>query len=252
VNSNAKLMLDRPHRTRIANGPRLIACLSLFAASLVFAANAESSAPPISGMVELIAPPPSVALNALESNSVVRFFAEQTNLLLNQSVSVDITQPGIVDHLVNLTPGQIAANQLVNSYFFDADTLPGSGILTFQGSVMFDEPVLGILIRGESLNATDAILGSPSTAYFPNNQYRGFDGPDFSSSSEAVRDLVQLWPDGRTVSFQLHSEAYTDQFRVITASVPEPASVGGIGVLFAVASISRGRRVYRSPRRSAC
>src|SRR4051812_41512412 len=245
-------MKDRTRRARIAIGPRLTACLSLFAASLGFAANAESSAPPISGMVELIAPPPSVALNALQSNSFVRFFTEQTNLLLNQSVSIDITQPSIVDHAVNLTPGQIAANQRVNSYFFDADTLPASGILTFQGSVMFGEPVLGILIRGESLDATDTILGSPSTAYLPNNQYRGFDGPDFSSSSDAVRDLVQLWPDGRTISFQLHTESYTDQFRVITASVPEPASVSGIGVLFAVAPLLLRRREYQSPRRSTC
>jgi hypothetical protein len=242
VKSNVELIKRGCQRgARVVICRKHVACLFVFGASLILVANAESSPPPISGMVELIAPPPSVGLNALESNSFVRFFNEQTGLLLSRNISVDITQPSIVDHVVNLTPGQIAANQVVDSYFFDADTLPGSGITTFQGSVVFDTPVLGILVRGASLDATDAVFGSPSTMYLPNNEYRGFDGPDFSSSSEAVRDFVQLWPDGRTVSFQLRTNIYTDQIRVITASVPEPASIGGIGVLLAVLVSSRRR-----------
>jgi hypothetical protein len=214
---------------RASGRPRrrvLLACLTFLGIPLAFATGAEAAAPTLGGSVVQIAPPASVVPGALESNSQIRFFKERSAILLNQSITVEITQPSIVDQVVDLTPGQIAANQLVDSYFLHTDTLAGSGIVTFQGSVVFDAPVLGILVLGSSLDATDAVLGSPSTAYFsPSNIYRGFDGPDFSTSSDAVRDLVQLSLDRRTITLQLRTEAFTDQVRVITAVVPEPTSL---------------------------
>jgi hypothetical protein len=200
----------------------MLACLLFLFTSLGFLSRVESAGGSVSGNVEQIAPPPSVVLGALESNTFVRFFSERTGILLNQNVSADITQPGFVGNLSGLTPGVISANQFVDSYLLHADAIGnGRPIPTYQGSVIFDRPILGILVQPTSLSATDSNLGSPLTTYNPATGNRGFEWP----STSAVGDSIQLSADLRTITIVLKSESQYDQIRVITTGVPEPASL---------------------------
>lgn len=204
----------------------LISFLFVLGGPLVVVRHAESAGPSVSGNVEQIAPPASVVLGALESNSFVRLFDERTTVLLNQNVSVDITQPSTVGNSSDLTPGIISANQLIDSHLLHADPV-GGGPVTYQGSVTFDRPILGLLVQANTLTATDSVLGSLSTVYNPTID-RGFEWP----STTVVGDMVQLSPDFRTITFVLKATSQYDQIRVITASVPEPSSIVlGLGCL---------------------
>jgi hypothetical protein len=236
----AMIHLTLPRRNYFAPRRGLITFLFLIGNSLVVVGPAASAGVSVAGNVEPIAPPASVVLGALESNSFVRLFTERTAVLLNQNVSVDITQPGIVGNTTELTPGIIAANQLVDSYLLHADPVSfGSPSVTYQGSVTFDRPILGLLVQASRLTPTDGVLGSLSTIYTPTVN-RGFEWP---SSAPGVGDMVQLLPDFRTITFVLKSTSQYDQIRVITASVPEPSSLAMAACCLASACMPWLRRV---------
>ncbi len=238
VTSSGPMRVGRFSRRQV-----ILICLVCLAAPLDFTSKAESAVLTVSGNVVQIAPPLSVVQDALESNTVVQLFAEQTAILLNQNISVDITQPGAVNNASNLTPGLIAANQLVDSYLLHSDAIGvGNPIVTFQGSVTFDQPILGIIVQYFKLDATDSILGWPTTQYFPTTPNRGFDGEGYYATAFAVRDTLQLSTDFRTISFVLRTASQSDQIRVVTASVPEPTTIALTGGCLALGLAWRGRR----------
>jgi hypothetical protein len=215
-----------------------VAVLLLFGTSLAAVQPAISAGPTSGGSVQPIAPPASVADSALESNSFVRFFNEKTAFLLNQNVSADITQPGTVGNSVDLTPGIISANQLIDTYLLHADPVgPGNPAVTYAGTVTFELPILGLLVQTNSLNVTDGVLGSPSTIYTPAGS-RGFEWP----SSLAVGDIVQLSADFRTITFVLKATSQYDQIRVITTGVPEPSAIALAAFCLVLASTAWRRR----------
>ena len=233
----AVIQLRAPRTTCFGDHRGLLAVLILFGASLVPLQSAESAGTTVSGNVQQIAPPASVVLGALESNSFVRLFNERTAFLLNQNVTADITQPGTVGNSGNLSAGVISP-QLVDSHLLHADPIgPGNPAVTYQGSVTFDRPILGLLVQSGSLTATDGILGFPSTTYTPTVD-RGFEWP----STSAVGDLVQLSADFRTITFVLKATSQYDQIRIITAGVPEPSSLALAAYCLAVAFMPRLRR----------
>ena len=213
----------RVQQRSLPGARRVLACFVLLGGLRLFVLDAQSAGLLTTGNVEQIAPPASVTSGSLESSSFARVFAERTEFQLSQNILVDVTQPGFADHVIDLTPGQILANQIVDSYLLHADRITGgTPLVTFEGSVTFDRPILGAIVTTERLNATDSILGSPTTDYTPPAQFRGFDGPDFSVSAEAVRDSLQLSADYRTIDFLFRSATFCDQVRIITLAVPEP------------------------------
>jgi hypothetical protein len=220
---------DRNHRALLV--------LFLFSGSLVPSQPAESAGTTISGNIEQIAPPASVVIGVLESNSLVRLFNERSAFVLNQNLMADITQPSTVGSPIDLSPGLISP-QLVDSHLLHADPIgPGNPAVTYQGSVTFDRPILGLLVQGSTLTPTDGLLGSPSTIYTPTVN-RGFEWP----STSGVGDLVQLSADFRTVTFVLKATSQYDQIRVITAGIPEPSALALVACCVGVALIKRPRR----------
>jgi hypothetical protein len=208
--------------------------------------TAEAAGIATTGNVSQIAPPASVALGTLESNTEVRLFAERIAQLLSQALTVDVTQPGLVDGAGDLTPGAINANQLVNSYLLHEDAIgKGQPVVMFEGSVTFDTPVLGALVTATRLTPTDSILGSPTTAYNPTVD-RGF---EFGVAGQGVSDSLVLSPNRLTVSFVFRTESQYDQIRIITSTIPEPTSayIGGSGCVVIALSL-----LVRRSRTAAC
>ena len=68
-----------------------------------------------------IAAPPSVMINALESDTTMFAFDEQQKVTLASGLAVDITSPGTYDDSSDLTPATIPAGTVVNSDFVNAD-----------------------------------------------------------------------------------------------------------------------------------
>ncbi|HEX4412786.1 MAG TPA: hypothetical protein VH107_04100 [Lacipirellulaceae bacterium] len=207
--------------------------------------KAHSAIVSTSGSVVQIAPPTSVNLGALESDTSAELFAERSSVLLANSLNADVSHPGAVNSQVTLSPSPIAAGQRVDSYLIHADPVgPGSTTsFTYEGSVTFDTPILGLMWSDGTLDASDPILGSPATVYGPDTMYRGYEGPGLTSP----RDSLVLSQDRLTLNFALRTTEYYDELRIVTASIPEPATISLLALL--PLTLSRRHCISRSQHR---
>ena len=111
----------------------------------------------------------------------------------------------------------IPAGTLVTSHFifYDPSTIGDVG-----ATIQFDQPILGVIRRTPSMNATDSVFAHPSVTYATPNQ-RGLETSDI---------LNIIAPD--TIKIDWRASSPGDHIRVITAFVPtggpvipEPASI---------------------------
>lgn len=181
--------------------------------------------------VELIEAPETVRGGQNEAN-VARLFLESDMHLLSQDLMVDAVAGGALA-FEDLDPTMVGEGSLLESWFIHIDPVDRTPIST-TGSLTFDGQILGVIVTGELLFASDAALGNPGTLY-PNHgrQARGLDldSPDSFMISE----------DGRTLNFEiLRTDAVYDQVRILVGpAVPTP---GGMALLGAIAAFGSRRR----------
>lgn len=204
-------------------------------ASSVCAASIEASSP----VFQLVTAPPSVLDGDLKSDTTIYVFAERQNLTLQSSLPIDIGAPGTYSPVdTQAQPGQtLPAGLSVNSFFIHLEAISSTSAspLTFEGSITFGRPILGVEVRRATLNDSKDILGLPTVSYETNPQ-KGF-GLEILSGSEgsAGADRLTLGADSKTIAIRWNNTFHPDQIRVIT-SVPEPSSfalaiLGGLGAL---------------------
>jgi MYXO-CTERM domain-containing protein len=203
---------------------------SLAAAAVVaIVAPAFGAITTTTGSATITPIPPSLTIGAFESDTQVPVMFER-NRILPEGQEVDISQIGLVDQLSDLTPGLIPAGTRVASYIFHADGI-GTGNHVFEGSVTFDEDILGIIVGTTRLNNTDNRFGAVGTTYW-NGPSRGLD-----LATNPGNDTLLLSVSRNTVSFRLVVGEAMDEFRVLTA-VPTPGS-------FAVAALAAATTLRR-------
>lgn len=195
------------------------------AAALV-SSIAQASIIASGGDVTVIAPPPSMALGALESNTTTHAWNEVSTFTLTAPLSVNATLPGTYSSVGSLTPGVIPAGTVVSSHYLYSDPVASSAAL-YQGFMDFDQPVIGIIVLRSELNASDW-LGAPGTIY-ADNVARGME--------VVSNEFFFLSVSTFRVGFQFNTTSATDDIRVITL-VPAPGAVGA----FACASLWAARR----------
>lgn len=179
----------------------------------------------LSGDVEMIAGPFSVQEGAVESDSVARLILESEGVTLSSALDVDITASGVFNEIIDLSPGSIAEDTVVNSYLLHADS-PGGGF-TYEGTIIFAQPILGVMISTDNLQASDAIAGSPSTTY-PVIGSNDANTRGLELGISGFRDeITVILPD--TVHFLFDNHTTYDHVRVITA-VPEPSSLAILAI----------------------
>jgi len=185
----------------------LVWTLGLLAAAAL-AAGAGATIVSTGGQVTLIAPPPSVLLGDLESDTTMFAFDEQQCVRTPVDIIVDITGPGTYDDQSKLTPGVIPAGTLVSSHYVHADKV-GDDLppIDLEGSITTDADILGIAINKPALDASD-VLGAPSTVYPTGRSYRRL--------QLGQGDFVIEQIDERTVVVHSHVQLHTDDVRVIT------------------------------------
>jgi hypothetical protein len=148
--------------------------------------------------VSLIEAPPSVRDGAIESNASAILF-EERSVTLTSSVQVDVSRPGIYSMDFSTTRSAIPSGTAVRSWLIHFD--PSQSVRTWMGVVFFDRPVLGVIARNGSLDASDPVLGSPSTIYSTGSNPRG---------PTPMEDAIGLAADGRSVSFTLSGSTFTE------------------------------------------
>ena len=192
------------------------------------------------GNILFVTPPPNVVLTTFEDNLNVRLFREQTGLVLPISITLDVTKPGKVDAFSDLTRAKLAQGTHVDSYLLHADPLGfGIPIRVFEGSVTFNQPILGAMMTYESLTASDALLGSATTNYIPPETFRGFEGPGFRETGPVVSDSLEISADFLTLKFSFRTESRMDQIRIVTVPNPEPSTAGLAAFAAAFAAFRR-------------
>jgi hypothetical protein len=169
-----------------------------------------------SGNVYQMPPPPSVVHGAHESDTQIIAFNEPQFLTLLDDVTVNISAAGMYDDTDTLTPEIIPALTVVNSHFLHLDPVETNWV-ELEGSVTFNERILGVIVLTSELDDSDEWLGNPTTSY-PTAGDRGLE-------LDAQADYVLLHGGMQTMTVHLETCCKIDQIRVLTAAVEDPLSV---------------------------
>ncbi|MEX2666062.1 hypothetical protein [Candidatus Uabimicrobium amorphum] len=167
-----------------------------------------------------IAGPQNFSQNQTQSDDQIFVFQEREDFVLGQDLNVDTTATGTFNSANE--PGVIAAGTEVDVFLIHMDPFVA---LTHNnaGSIVFSNPIIGLITTAASLNNTDAVIGDPASIYdAPAPGFRGiFDGGGINDTLTVSADRFVL--DLDTLGTANGNNA--EQIRVITVanSVPEPS-----------------------------
>jgi hypothetical protein len=174
---------------------------------VAFGLSARADVVATSGAVVEVTPPPSVELNAFESDAEIRVFDEQQGVVLGSPLSVDISAPGLYGDPSDLTPAIIPAGTVVDSHLVRFDIVFTGTAINRSGTVQFADRILGVIIGDGALDASDG-LGAPGTTYpVPGLVFRG--------AELFETDALDVGCD--TLTLDLEAFETLDHVRVITA-----------------------------------
>ena len=202
--------------------------LMIFIVLGLMAASARAAIIGTTGYANSTQPIPiNLELNSYQSNSDIFVFSEQQNLVLSGNLDVDVTEAGLyepgpdMDERADLSPGVVLAGTTVNSYIVHFDEVSG-GPYTFEGSVTFDNPILGLIILTDYLDASDSELGASGTTY-DGTSVRGLD--ILTHNQDPLQLSLDI--DESTIWFRLTVNNAMDELRIV--EVPEPATICLLG-----------------------
>lgn len=184
--------------------------LSLLQVTAAGAATVTATATATSTSAAFVSAPLDARLNQYTSSTEVRVWKERS-LTLSAALAVDTDgrpSDGRVDTAADLSAASVPAGTAVDSYMMHADQ-PGATATSWDGSYTFPTAVLGFILTDGRLDATDGLLGSPTTTYGTGT---------FGRKVELPGDWFELGGDGRTVTFHFTVTSPFDDLRVITAS----------------------------------
>lgn len=189
------------------------------AALLLLAATAHSAIVGTTGQCVVIPAPANVSLGVLESDTQICVFAEKQGVILSNAINVDITNPGTSPSATgkNFSDGVISAATAVSSFYTHFDNIGDVNAAYCSGSITFDTDVLGIILTSPNLGGSETEVGFPGTIYDINSVL------EINATDKS--DEITLSSDRRTVTLNLGCSTGADDVRIITAAVPEPASL---------------------------
>ncbi len=222
--------------------PALSLPLALLALGALVGPARAQSVITTGGAVTVVSPPADLHIGAFQSDTLIRAFREQQNLVLAAPLAVDVVNPGLYDTLGSLPAVQpdLAAGTRVNSLMLHSD--PVSPRATYDGTVTFDADVLGVILISRTLSDSDATLGLAGVSYPFGDNRRGLE-----LGATGRDDSAALSADRRTVTLHFQTSGNVDEVRVLTAAVPEP----GLTSLLAGAGLSASLCLRRRARKSA-
>jgi hypothetical protein len=145
----------------------------------------------------------------------VHWWNEQQGVTLGTGLVdvLDIVAPGVFGAPFTSALGDLAAGTTVSSHYLYFDPLnTRSAVASFT----FDADILGVVVLTSHLAGSDSLR---IVAPYPAN-------PSFNARGiEFGPEHITLGLDRRSITVDLQASSPGDQLRVITAAVPEPASL---------------------------
>ena len=123
--------------------------------------------------------------------------------------------------------GGVGALELPDPRRQDRQHRPG---LSFQGSHTFDDPVVGLIYSANRLDQSDERIGIPGDGTTSGLDYEASaSAREFETNNAPGRGNYSavVSGDGLTVTFHTGQTIGADEVRVLTGTVPEPATITG-------------------------
>lgn len=173
------------------------------------------------GVMKFVSPGPNFVPGKYEDSERILVFPEQRDVLLEESINIDLSEPG---EYFKLRRGDerlvLRAGHRVRSYLLQLNPVgqiprgdPDKTVAI--GQITFDSPILGIIGTDEKFTATDELLGHSNGNY--GNAQRGVEARRKKIGSKEGRDTVILAVDRRTLTLNLAAGSALDQIRVLVA-----------------------------------
>lgn len=169
------------------------------------------------------APPWPRPMGLLQSDTEIFVLPEGYSQSLDKPLKVDIAKPGFYRNANELTERTLAAETRVKSFLLQFRPLDKNGsasdtavrnpnpdnIKRIVGEITFDRPVLGLIVRGEQLRASDGQFSVRGGQVPQRGRALEFGGTPRD-------DVISLSQDRRTVTLDLAAFGlFSDQVRVI-------------------------------------
>lgn len=214
---------------------RFLLCGSvlIFAAAKCHASIPTIGIDTVDGAVEVTNAPPSLRNDAFQSSEYIRIFLERERYV--DELEVNAVRLGTYNAYADFSDRTIRPYAGVRSFLIHYDQV-GNSAERLGGSITFEQPILGVIGRSRTLEATDPEFGAVGTLYPTVREGRQveYDRPD-------DHDFFRLEPDGRTIYAFMQVTTKFDQIRVITA-VPEPTTAILITATLIVSACIRQQR----------
>lgn len=170
----------------------------------------------LAGLVEEAPAPFSLDEGGLESDTMLNVIREASGLTLRSNLAVDFLGAGSFSGAwQSYNRGDIAAGTKIDVFLVHLDAAENLDTL-LSGVISFDTTILGIIVSGARLDASDSAVGIPGVIYRPHgDKYRGAEGK--LENFTVTQDLSKLY-------VTLHGAF--DEIRIITVStVPTPGAL---------------------------
>lgn len=163
----------------------------------------------------LYSPPSSLANGALEHDYQIFLIKESEAITLEHDVVVQIGEPGRYAQKPQINRTVIRAGTRVDSYLvhFDRAGQLVQNLRPMGGQLIFSRPILGIIVNGKTLDATDAALGLRGVEYPAGHILRGLE--ILNPTAGRVEDELLLTRDMMTLALRLETSAGADQMRIL-------------------------------------
>lgn len=188
--------------------------------------ESQAGLPHTSGDVRYLRRAPVTLRAGTYEHDSIMIFEERADFTLPQ----DLTVTRHVSHQQQDAVASVeetmvlSAGTRVRSYLVHFDRVGANADdVKAQGSITFDHPILGLVIRYPSLKRTDPWLCHPDTAYETNAnrilemRFMGTLKGSQKPNTSGLFDEMHLGDDGRTVQMTLMTGWGVDQFRVLVA-----------------------------------
>jgi len=188
--------------------------------------------------VEVISPPATASLGSLEDSSKVRMWQERSSFVLPVSVRVNAIPSGTAtSYSTNYASvvGTIPAGTTVDCYFLHFDPVGSQASTISNQTITFSGDIIGIMWNVGTLDATDQVLGSPSTA--------GYETGVGARGYENGQEFVTIGADKRTFTINTwYSTSPGEETRILTVSNGEASY--GMNVLAGDSPAAKSDQIY--------